>query len=233
MIGAIVFDFDGVILESADLKTVAFVEMFADRPEHQDAIRAHHLENLGISRYEKFRWIYANLFHEPLTEQRSAELGQQFSNLVFDKVLACPFVPGARQALDALHGTRPLYVASGTPHDELLRIIDHRGERVEQLAIGADQHRVGERGDVDLLLVPDQVIENDVLALKQETPVRCTLGAQTVLLGLGKLQCRAVIDRHIAPIVVMDPPHRTRRGQFARFGFWYMYLVHFADNRQP
>jgi len=127
MTGAIVFDFDGVILESADLKTVAFVEMFAERPEHQDAIRAHHLENLGISRYEKFRWIYANLFHEPLTEQRSAELGQQFSDLVFDKVLACPFVPGARQALDALHGTRPLYVASGTPHEELLRIIDHRG----------------------------------------------------------------------------------------------------------
>jgi phosphoglycolate phosphatase-like HAD superfamily hydrolase len=126
MIGAVVFDFDGVILESADIKTDAFVELFAHRPEHQEAIRAHHLDNLGISRFEKFAWIYENLFCEQLTAEASDALGAQFSALVFDKVLACPFVAGAESALDSLKGRVPLYVASGTPHEELLRIIEQR-----------------------------------------------------------------------------------------------------------
>jgi len=126
MIGAVVFDFDGVILESGDIKTVAFVELFADRPEHGDAIRAHHLENVGISRYKKFKWIYANLFQEPLSDAKSAALGEQFSELVLDKVLESPFVPGALEALEGLHGKLPLYVASGTPETELHHIVAHR-----------------------------------------------------------------------------------------------------------
>ncbi len=126
MIGAVVFDFDGVIVESGDIKTDAFVELFADRPEHFEAIRTHHLANVGISRYEKFRWIYANLFHEPLSDEQSAELGERFSALVLDKVLASPFVPGALEVLQELHGRLPLYVASGTPEPELLHIVAAR-----------------------------------------------------------------------------------------------------------
>lgn len=127
MIKAIVFDFDGVILESTDIKTDAFVELFADRPEHQEAVRAHHLANVGISRYDKFAWIYANLLQEPLDEAGSQALGARFSELVFEKVLACPFVPGAQATLDTLQGQLPLYIASGTPHDELTDIVQRRG----------------------------------------------------------------------------------------------------------
>lgn len=127
MIGAVVFDFDGVIVESGDIKTEAFVELFAHRPEHAEAIRAHHLANVGISRFEKFRWIYANLFHEPLSDEASAALGDRFSSLVLDKVIASPFVPGAIATLEALHGQFPLYVASGTPEPELLHIVATRG----------------------------------------------------------------------------------------------------------
>lgn len=129
-IAAVVFDFDGVILESADVKTHAFVELFAEHgPEVCDQVRAHHLANLGISRFTKFAWIYDNVLRRPLSDAESAELGEKFSALALDKVLAAPFVPGAQAALITLAERLPLFVASGTPQGELDLIVEGRGLR--------------------------------------------------------------------------------------------------------
>jgi phosphoglycolate phosphatase-like HAD superfamily hydrolase len=129
-IKAIVFDFDGVIVESADVKTDAFVELFsAYGPDVAAAVKAHHLANMGISRFVKFAWIYQNLLEKPLPEAESAALGERFTALALDKVLAAPFVPGAETALAALVPRYPLFVASGTPQGELDLIVDRRGLR--------------------------------------------------------------------------------------------------------
>ena len=125
---AIVFDFDGVVLESADLKTEAFIELFA----HHGAtvasqVEAHHLANVGISRFKKFEWIYANILQQPLSAEHCQALGEKFSALALDKILAAPFVPGALDALQTLAGQLPLFVASGTPQGELDFIVEQRG----------------------------------------------------------------------------------------------------------
>ena len=127
---AIVFDFDGVILESAEVKTEAFVELYAAHgPQVVAAVRAHHLANLGISRFKKFEWIAANVLGQPLTEDGKAALGERFTELALAKVLAAPMVPGAERALAELAPRMPLFVASGTPQGELDLIVDRRGLR--------------------------------------------------------------------------------------------------------
>lgn len=127
---AVVFDFDGVIVESGDIKTEAFLELFAGYPRHLAAIKRHHLDNLGISRFKKFAWIYENLLHEPFDTGEKIRLGDRFSAIVFQKVCETPFVPGAREALEALASAGlHLAIASGTPQDELDRIVDARGLR--------------------------------------------------------------------------------------------------------
>ena len=126
-IRAVVFDFDGVILESADVKTNAFVDLFADHGAAIVAgVRAHHLANLGISRFKKFAWIYENLLGRAITEAESAELGRRFGDLALQRVLEAPFVPGAREAVAQLAAQLPLFVASCTPQDELDLIVDRR-----------------------------------------------------------------------------------------------------------
>ncbi len=55
---AIIFDFDGVILESMDVKTKAFALLFKDYPEHLPAVLALHQTHGGMSRFEKFEIIY-------------------------------------------------------------------------------------------------------------------------------------------------------------------------------
>lgn len=129
-LAAIVFDFDGVIVESADVKTDAFCELFAAHgADVVERVKTHHLANMGISRFVKFAWIYEQVLRQPLSEADSAALGERFSALALDKVLAAPFVPGAVAALAHLAPKLPLFVASGTPQGELDLIVDRRGLR--------------------------------------------------------------------------------------------------------
>lgn len=129
-IRAVVFDFDGVVLDNADVKTEAFCELYAVHgPDVMAKVRAHHLANLGISRFKKFEWIAANVLRSPISDADSKALGDKFSELALAKVLASPFVAGAQQALSTLAARLPLMVASGTPQGELDMIVDKRDLR--------------------------------------------------------------------------------------------------------
>jgi phosphoglycolate phosphatase-like HAD superfamily hydrolase len=127
---AIVLDFDGVVLESADIKTRAFGRLFEGEPEHTDAIVRLHLDNVGLPRSDKFRIIYRDILRRPLDETELERLGREFSDLVFEEILACTPVAGALEFLAAHASARLLFVASATPQDELREIVRQR--RLEQ-----------------------------------------------------------------------------------------------------
>lgn len=127
MFRAIVFDFDGVILESVAIKARAFRDLLPERPDLQDRIEQYHLANLGMSRYDKFTWIYRELLDRPLTQADMAALDRRFGAAIATEMRRCPFVPGALEFLHAHAGREPLFVASGTPAAELRTIVDDRG----------------------------------------------------------------------------------------------------------
>jgi phosphoglycolate phosphatase-like HAD superfamily hydrolase len=124
---AVVLDFDGVILESVDVKTEAFRALFVQHPGELDAIVDLHERHGGASRYVKFDMIYRDILKQPLAAAEREQLGRRYAQLVVDRVLACPMVPGARDLLDRLHGRVPMAVVSGTPDAELATIIARRG----------------------------------------------------------------------------------------------------------
>jgi HAD superfamily hydrolase (TIGR01549 family) len=127
MIRLIILDFDGVILESVEVKTEVFRSLFSFSPNEVDEIVSFHRQNGGMSRFDKFDYIYKNILKKPLTSQRKEELSDQFSTLVFEKILAAPFVLGAYEFLRKFHSSIPLYVVSATPEHELIQIISRRG----------------------------------------------------------------------------------------------------------
>jgi phosphoglycolate phosphatase-like HAD superfamily hydrolase len=124
---AIVFDFDGTIVESVDTKTQAFRTLFGGYPQHLERIVALHLEHGGRSRYEKFAMIYRDVLRKDPLPGEFDELGRRFESLVCDAVVACPFVPGARAFLEEYSARLPIAVVSGTPHRELIGILERRG----------------------------------------------------------------------------------------------------------
>jgi phosphoglycolate phosphatase-like HAD superfamily hydrolase len=125
----IVFDFDGVLADSVDVKTRAFAALYAEHgAEVVSEVVAYHLAHGGLSRFEKFRHFQEHLLRRPpLTAGEEDDLGNRFRTAVFEAVVAAPWVAGAREALERLAAEMPLFVASGTPDGELREIIAGRG----------------------------------------------------------------------------------------------------------
>lgn len=127
MVKAIIFDFDGVIVESAEIKTNAFRKLFElDYPEKVDFIVDYHRRNMGISRFVKFRHIFGKILELPLTSDKEQELGKRFSDIVFEEIIKAPFVSGAREFIEKNQNKYLMFIASGTPNDELKDILERR-----------------------------------------------------------------------------------------------------------
>lgn len=126
---AIIFDFDGVVAESGEIKTLAFAELY--RPYGEAVVSEvvkYHTQHGGLSRYNKFRYFQQHLLNgPPLTPEEENELDQRFSELVVEAVIAAEAVPGANELIRQQAQKTPLFVASGTPEAELKIIVERRG----------------------------------------------------------------------------------------------------------
>jgi HAD superfamily hydrolase (TIGR01549 family) len=124
---AIVFDFDGVLVESVDVKTQAFAALYASYgADIVEQVVAFHLANGGLSRFEKFRYFHNKLLGLPLFREEESRLATEFNARVEESVVTAPWVEGAQDFLLEHHADIPLFVASGTPDEELKRILQKR-----------------------------------------------------------------------------------------------------------
>lgn len=128
MIRALIFDFDGVILESADLKTQAFEQLAKEEfPQYAKEVVAYHRKNMGISRFIKFRYIFDNLLKKKLRPKIEKQLGERFTAIISEKIKSVPFVKGSLEFLKENQGKYKMFVASGTPEGELKEVAELRG----------------------------------------------------------------------------------------------------------
>lgn len=126
---AIIFDFDGVVVESGDIKTQAFANLYRSYGETiMTEVARYHKLNGGMSRYRKFHYFQQHLLEKPpLTPDEEQQLDRQFSELVVEAVIASEAVPGAAELIRKESARIPLFVASGTPEAELNTIVIRRG----------------------------------------------------------------------------------------------------------
>ncbi len=124
----VIFDFDGVIVESNAIKDRAFYTLYLPYGEAA-AQRANelHMLNPGASRYEKFAIIHREVLGCEITSRESQALGQGFTALCFEAVCDCPLVAGAEEFLTIYSKRLTLALASATPEEELVAIVEKRG----------------------------------------------------------------------------------------------------------
>jgi phosphoglycolate phosphatase-like HAD superfamily hydrolase len=122
-IKAIFYDFDGVIKESTQIKTIAFYKLYIKYGRDiAEKAKQHHIEHGGISRFEKFKLYHKEFLDIDLNESGISDLAQQFSDIVMDQVIKAPYVPGALEAITELHQTYDQFVVTGTPQNEIKEI---------------------------------------------------------------------------------------------------------------
>lgn len=121
------FDFDGVVVDSVGVKTEAFRVLFEPYGDEILAqVLEHHRLNGGISRIDKIQYSHAHFVGTPLSENELEDWGRRYSKLVVDRVIAAPWIRGAEEFFIEMQGRCRIFVISGTPEDELKRVIEAR-----------------------------------------------------------------------------------------------------------
>ena len=119
----LIFDCDGVILKSNEIKTAAFRKIAQPYGEHvTEALLAFHKINAGASRYRKFAYLLGNLLGEDPTQERVVELSKEFSLNIWSDLLECGVTPKLAELRDRFHSAR-WAVVSGSDESELQQLL--------------------------------------------------------------------------------------------------------------
>jgi HAD superfamily hydrolase (TIGR01549 family) len=122
----ILFDFDGVLAESVNIKTEAFRQMYLSYGVgFAQKVVDHHLVNGGMSRYEKVKVYNEEWLGEEINQEKIEVLSQRFSDLVVDGVVNSQEVTGAYDFLNSASNYKK-YIITGTPTVEIKSILERR-----------------------------------------------------------------------------------------------------------
>ncbi|SFL38663.1 HAD family hydrolase [Methylorubrum salsuginis] len=209
----VVFDCDGVLLDSNDLKTALFREVLASHgfpPAEIEAFSAFQSTNFGLSRYRLFQAALDGRFGaiRPVPiETLLADFGRRCKN----GYLTQPETPGLEAALvRARQGGRTLYVVSGSDEAELCDVLGARGlaghfsaiygspaTKADNLARirahrrasgGSDGERILFVGDAFADLQAARESEADFLFMARFSTVRPALEAEARAAGCGVIE---------------------------------------------
>lgn len=129
-IEAIIFDYDGIIAESVNVKTKAFAEIF--KPYGEEIVKKvieHHEVNGGMSRFEKFKIYFKEYLGQEIDQRKVDILTAQFSRLVLQKVIDSPFVNGSYEFISSNYLNFAFYICTGTPTSEMEIILERKDLR--------------------------------------------------------------------------------------------------------
>ena len=118
----IVFDFDGVIKDSVEVKSSAFHILFSIFGEDIAArVKEHHELNGGVSRFDKLP-IYLEWAGQPSSKSQVKEYEKKFSRIVTREVVISEWVPGVLEFMNC-QINRKLFLLTATPQNEIKKIL--------------------------------------------------------------------------------------------------------------
>lgn len=125
----LVFDCDGVVLNSNQLKIQAYFDVaikFGASETQAQALVDHHVKLGGISRYPKFEYFLREIMQQPVTEQAMQALLTSFTAEVKRLLIDCEISPYLTHVRNANPDAKWMII-SGGDQAELREIFKQRG----------------------------------------------------------------------------------------------------------
>ena len=93
----LIFDFDGVILDSVEIKNKAFLKTLKPFNKNiKKKFMKFHLNNLGVSRFKKFEYLCKDLLKQKKYEKLKKKLINQFSRYTKEGINRALFIEGIK-----------------------------------------------------------------------------------------------------------------------------------------
>ncbi|MEA1982808.1 MAG: HAD-IA family hydrolase, partial [Campylobacterota bacterium] len=123
----IVFDCDGVVLNSNKVKTEAFYNTTQQYGEQNaKALVEYHTANGGISRYKKFEYFIEHILKKEIEPKELESLLKSFADEVKKALMSCEVAEGLHDLKESTPDANWLIV-SGGDQEELREVFEARG----------------------------------------------------------------------------------------------------------
>ena len=123
----ILWDFDGVLMNSNAVRDIGFEKVLANYPAEQVlALMKYHTANGGLSRYVKFRYFFEKIRKEVVSDEMIQALAKSFSiimrEILFDKSL---LIKDSIQFVQENFSNFKMHIVSGSDGVELRSLCNY------------------------------------------------------------------------------------------------------------
>lgn len=123
----LIFDCDGVVLNSNGLKTKAFFETVVSfGPDAAEELVEYHKRHGGVSRFKKFDYFLTKIVETPGDLSKLDELVNNYADMVRQGLRESQVEPHLKAVKDACPGSKWLIVSGGA-QDELREVFHGKG----------------------------------------------------------------------------------------------------------
>jgi len=177
----ILWDFDGVIMDSMPIRGIGFQEVLKHYPREQvEKLLAFHEQNGGLSRYVKFSHFFEKIRGEEITNQQVLDLADEFSKIMMSFLIDEKLL--IKDSIDFIkknYLNYDMHIVSGSDGNELRQICEglkidnyfrtingsptHKTELVRQL-IGTNNYNKKE-----VVLIGDSINDNEAAQVNDIT----------------------------------------------------------------
>jgi phosphoglycolate phosphatase-like HAD superfamily hydrolase len=125
----LLWDFDGVIMDSNPVRTYGFEEILKGYPQQQvDELIAFHKQNGGLPRYDKFRYFFEKIRGEQVSDAEIARLSARFSEIMLNKLMdRSLLIPDSVAFIKANYKNFIMHIVSGSDQTELRAVCAYLG----------------------------------------------------------------------------------------------------------
>jgi len=125
----ILWDFDGVLMDSNAVRDLGFEKVLAEFPPEQvAALLDYHRKNGGLSRYVKFRYFFQTIRNEPIKASEIMVWAGKFSEIM-RQLLVNPdlLIEDSMAFVRAHYHEIPMHIVSGSDQEELRFLCQEMG----------------------------------------------------------------------------------------------------------